>query len=1209
MSMLSAMLQEYGLNAPGGNPFSAGNMDFGVPDDPLMKRYRTLAGLQERVAQYGYEPPARKKKSLLDYLINGLSIGQYAVANVGENLLGVSENSGKGLQGLWDDFAGGIKAGLSMDDGKPGDWQDIFRKKFGLANTGNYAGDVALNFARETLGSVGNIVFDPLTYVSAGKSKLAQRGGSLLAKSKLAKHGLSLMDDAGKKAAAGMLAREYGDDLVKQFAKGTPEFAHKMKSYYDDALNVLRKDKGGIKLNLPSMVDVPGQAKKELHLPFFRESDNYVGKTIAETDNLWRKLGVPQAFKAATAKLTGADTDFISEKIFHSMKDQALNNPSGIGTRLFVKPVEGAGVYDPVKAIAQAKGKVDPQEIIDTVFGKHNKYGIIQDPQKVQELRNAYGAIMQSHPEIRKLAEKIEDKVTYNSARAAHKFLDKITQVVSEAVSGKPYKDVDIDLLREVKANLLNFSDDPIMKKARNSWVRFFNDRPVGLEKTLMGRFVDQANALLQKEYNLPVDMSKLLRRYHLNTYGDKVDVENVVDESKKFFKNDDEMKKVYFHFMKPDKYKVDDSWTDEMKDGVDWLRKMFDSRDGHKVFVYEAEHGLFEHRKSYLPQVFQKGPKDPKDIVGKGSLTMSAEQFQADMESFIRYLEVAGENSLQRSSQAIKKIINRIITRDGSGKIKVPDGHLFSRMIDDIDEAIMQGRDPLMDIPSLVKIRLEAGYRMARQHELLEGVKKIKGMSVKLPDGLMKHEQFVKPPPGFVFGKNLGIPQLNQYMVDENAAKYLVKHFVPQHKNEWLDLYDKALKEWKWMVTVPNPTFHTRNALGNVITNWFANVNNPEVYWTAGKLQKANPEKLASMKIKMPWGEMSGEEFMNLAREKGVLEGFLEKEILGNDLASRINRGWSKGKEVIGNALGGDFIEKNARLAHFIDKMQKGWSSEAAAASVQKFLFDYSDLGPGDEWLKRIIPFWTWTKNNIPLQIENLTKRPGKFNIMAKMKHAFEGGSERSKWLEENEERPEWLRESLHFRLPDRFNIKGKPTIAKLGLPMEDLLRAGDPKEWWSSLSPPLKLAAEYQFNKHSFFGNDIIKDELIPDKELHTVKTDPLVAAPLSYVPGVRDLLQIRKKPDPYSGRDRYEMNAWAHHLYSSALRPVKEISKAADPESAFITRMMNLAGPARVYQYDPQRQEMHEVQEEIRRMRAVLRKLSGYQVRGGIGRGTGR
>ena len=1194
-----------------------------IEDDEMEKKRNQLEKLQGKVQEYGYNPPPKKKKSLLDYLINGLSVLQYPVANIGENLLGVSENSGKGLAGLWEDTAAGFKAGLSRDDGKPGDWQDILRKKIGLADTGNYYADVGLNFARELAGVAGNIILDPMNLLLPGVGKLAQRGGKLLKASKLAKTGLTMLDDAGLKAAAGMLTREYGDTLLKQGLSKTDDlFKGTMKSYYDDTLKILTKDKGGIKLNLPSLVDVPGGKQagglsaflpegKDLHIPFFRESDHYVGKTLIDTDKYFRKAGIPQALDAMKAKLTGADTDFVNVRIHQKIADQVKNDPDGLLSRAFLKPVDNAKMYDPAKAMDEIRGQVNPQEVIDTAFARYHKYGIAQDPYQVKQLQTAYSEVIRNNPIVAKLGSQIEDTVSTKSARAAHSFIDELTKGVSEAITGQPYGKVDIDYAKEVKANLLSFTEDPLIAKARNSWVRFGGDPPLGLEKTFMGRFVDMANRALVKEYHLPVDMAKLLRQYHLTGYGDKMDIDNVVGESRQFFKSEDEMKKVYLHIMKPAKYQIDDSWTKEMKDGVDWLRQTLDPVSGHKTLVYEAEHGLFEPRKTYIPQVFQKGPKDPKDIVGVGSLTDSAESWRSDMQSFLRFMEDAVFENAPHSAPSVKKIINRFITMDKMGRIDIPDKHTFSRMLEDIDEAVLQGRDPLMDIPQLMKIRLEASYRLTRQHELLEAFKKAKGIAVEIPAGkLMQYEQFIGgPPPGYVMGKNLNIPQLNNYLVDENAAKYLVKHFVPQKKNELLDMYDKVLKEWKWLTTIPNPSFHSRNALGNVVTNWFANVQDPGLYYTAGKLQKADPEKLLGMKIKLPHGEMSGADFVNLAKEKGVLSGFLEKEVIGSDLFSKMGKGWQKFKKGIEKVSQGEFIEHNARLAHFMDKMQKGWSPDAAADSVKKFLFDYSEIAPGDEVMKRIVPFWTWMRNNIPLQLENLVRHPGKFGIMGKMKHAFEGGAERSKWLAENEERPDWLKESLHFRLPDNFSINGKPTIAKLGLPMEDLARMGDFKEWWSSVTPPLKLIPEYIFNKHSFFGSDIIDKDLLHDKELHTVKTDPLVAAPLSHIPGVRDVLQIRKGRDRFSGGDQYEMNAWAHHLYSSALRPVKEVSKFADPETAFITRLMNFAGPAKVYQYDPRRQEFYNIMEEIKRFRAILKKLDGEQVRDGIGRGTGR
>lgn len=141
--------------------------------------------------------------SLLDWenLANLFSTGQYTSANIAASLLGQTKNSGKGVSGLVDDILAGkgpqnlfgetknagkfgmvspiydaidgIKAGLSMKNGRKGDYQDVLRESMGLADTGDPNMDIALNAGRETLGSAGNIFLDPVTYITGGGGKVA----------------------------------------------------------------------------------------------------------------------------------------------------------------------------------------------------------------------------------------------------------------------------------------------------------------------------------------------------------------------------------------------------------------------------------------------------------------------------------------------------------------------------------------------------------------------------------------------------------------------------------------------------------------------------------------------------------------------------------------------------------------------------------------------------------------------------------------------------------------------------------------------------------------------------------------------------------------------------------------------------------------------------------------------------------------------------
>ena len=81
-----------------------------------------------------------------------------------------------------------------------------------------------------------------------------------------------------------------------------------------------------------------------------------------------------------------------------------------------------------------------------------------------------------------------------------------------------------------------------------------------------------------------------------------------------------------------------------------------------------------------------------------------------------------------------------------------------------------------------------------------------------------------------------------------------------------------------------------------------------------------------------------------------------------------------------------GRTIENNSRLAHFMDRtIGRGKSAEEAALSVKKYLFDYGDLTHFERTvMKRAMPFYTWTRKNIPLQLEALMTMPEKFAPLA---------------------------------------------------------------------------------------------------------------------------------------------------------------------------------------------------------------------------------
>lgn len=83
--------------------------------------------------------------------------------------------------------------------------------------------------------------------------------------------------------------------------------------------------------------------------------------------------------------------------------------------------------------------------------------------------------------------------------------------------------------------------------------------------------------------------------------------------------------------------------------------------------------------------------------------------------------------------------------------------------------------------------------------------------------------------------------------------------------------------------------------------------------------------------------------------------------------------------------------VEDNARLALFIRLRKQGYTQWDAAGVVNKYLFDYTDLGPLTEKYRKINPFFTWTRKNVPLQLEALVKTPGRITAQV---HALEAAS-----------------------------------------------------------------------------------------------------------------------------------------------------------------------------------------------------------------------
>jgi hypothetical protein len=87
------------------------------------------------------------------------------------------------------------------------------------------------------------------------------------------------------------------------------------------------------------------------------------------------------------------------------------------------------------------------------------------------------------------------------------------------------------------------------------------------------------------------------------------------------------------------------------------------------------------------------------------------------------------------------------------------------------------------------------------------------------------------------------------------------------------------------------------------------------------------------------------------------------------------------KGRDV------GNTIELHGRLNLFLTHLESGKTAEQAAGLVDEFLFNYSHLSDFEKnFMRRVVPFYTFTRKNLPNQIKSLLTNPTKQVIPAKI-------------------------------------------------------------------------------------------------------------------------------------------------------------------------------------------------------------------------------
>lgn len=315
---------------------------------------------------------------------------------------------------------------------------------------------------------------------------------------------------------------------------------------------------------------------------------------------------------------------------------------------------------------------------------------------------------------------------------------------------------------------------------------------------------------------------------------------------------------------------------------------------------------------------------------------------------------------------------------------------------------------------------------------------------------------------------KKLGLGAGRHYIHPEvlKGMKRVDEIFTSEGMNKYVRHMTALADVWRPLVTFYKPSHYVNNIIGNIINNMAAGVKASD-YKAAGKLilgYKNGTLTEDQMKI------------IEQAYKHNVISGgFLydSHATFHHDDPSKLEK---LAKVIADNKAikstrhkMGELPDDISRMANFINGINKYGKTEEAAKQVRTYLFNYNELTNADRTMRVLVPFWNWTKRNVPLQMKLLMQNPKFAMNNYRVMQLFNDKEHGAGWQKDS---------GLHVPQPIANLINGGtnqeyyttyPTpVTDLGLPL-------NPSQLMGSLTPSVKMPIEMALNKKFFTGKPI--------------------------------------------------------------------------------------------------------------------------------------
>lgn len=939
----------------------------------------------------------------------------------------LAEGSKAGDQSMGQILGAGWK-GLTGEEKRDSDeflenlgWQDK-KGKFDLHDVASFALDVGL---------------DPLTYLTLGAgsaAKAAGKAGQKAFKESMAKAPVTNWAEAAKKAAQEEAMRQGNKNLIGLRAPFT-----------SSTLTLLSKSgnlgKNGVK--------VPGLATP-ISKAFERTADAVSSKQAANLHSKFEELGLKGYDKKVVSQMLGKEIDSFTK----------LNQEELKFVENYVDKFRAGQVYTPPPAQQAAKGwkvtnRINPKDIYNQILDDVMTKG-----------QNAKVPTRNKAQIVSWLDKNLPDAIKIDKDTLKAMPLEQLRPIFSQHFKIKNLDDV-------AKQHGFESLDEMFARGQKKNPLQDF----VHTRKNIKGGTVAGAHKIKFPQFS------------------------QLADQPQPFTKDKDFLSKV-------------DSTFKASGEGRSALnRKISNSKVGSKL---DSTVGRMFNGARHVPNQLSEanpGLEDSVKIIHDSNVKSHSQQKQVfdeiagmikankltkeERESIGYYLE--GTRDIAEASEKVKKVVEHARTRlseiagrerdagilKGTRDNYVP--HIFNDALNDLDPSmipdkireasamgqthgftrIREGFDNIAqfdewkaahpdspldiqrDIAKQLGIREAASIKAINNKEMISQLRKIEnGAYIK-----------DKPHKDFVEVKIAGSDPVYVH-------KELAKHF--QYVNN-LFTNDKELHTlvrginniqhiWKQYVTAAIPGHHTKNLIGNMLNSRMAGVNLSS-YAKATRVLK---------------GDLKGNKEMQGVVKEAIERGIIKGGFFGNDFDTGIDQAidyamhndgvLSKVPNTMRRTIG-EPIEDISRLGHFLDIYEKTGSFDKATESVHKFLFNYFELSKTEKSVRAFIPFYTWMRNNIPLQLEQLLKNP-------RYAGAYQD-------LEEQANDGEIMREYMQGDYVETPFL-GDNNFMNMFLPQQDL-KAMNPKDLMGDIitgqSPLLKIPNELWNNESMLTGAPIDK------------------------------------------------------------------------------------------------------------------------------------